>query len=214
MNVSLDTIDPKHFKALTRVGDIRAVFDGIQAASVAGLEVKINAVVMPDTTDAALFDMILWCAERGFDVSFIEWMPLGHVDPLDEQVQYKSVTDLRERIDRRWPLTQTKRKTNGPSRYYYSDTLGIHIGMITPLTDNFCEDCNRLRLSCNGLLYPCLGHDNSTDLGALIKSEADPSLISQAIKTTLEHKPLRHDFQIMQFYASPNVKRFMNQTGG
>jgi GTP 3',8-cyclase len=214
INVSLETLDPEAFKHVSRNGKLHEVLTGIQAAQEAGLEVKINSIFLPNTSDDAVMKLINWAAERNLNVTFIEMMPIGQLDDFKGDFAHPCVSQLLQRLKKRLRLTPKTKETNGPSRYHYAEELGIMLGFITPLSNNFCHNCNRVRLTCNGHLYPCLGDQGYTDLGQLVKNNAEKADIVQAIHDTIAHKPKEHHFQVMQFHQSPYIKRHMNVTGG
>ena len=213
INVSLDTLDAARFKAATRWGDIAKVLKGIYAAKAAGLHVKINAVALRGVNEDEFDRMLEWCGEHGFDLCLIETMPLGEVAE-DRTEQFLSLGEVKRRLDRRWTLTPSAYATGGPARYYDVAETGARLGLITPLTHNFCERCNRVRLTCTGTLYMCLGQDDAADLRAPLR---DPSLgedgLRDAIRAAIARKPKGHDF-VIERARDPAVRRHMSVTGG
>ena len=213
INVSLDTLDAARFKAATRWGDIAKVLEGIYAAKAAGLHVKINAVALRGVNEDEFDRMLEWCGEHGFDLCLIETMPLGEVAE-DRTEQFLSLGEVKRRLDRRWTLTPSAYATGGPARYYDVAETGARLGLITPLTHNFCEGCNRVRLTCTGTLYMCLGQDDAADLRAPLR---DPSLgedgLRDAIRAAIARKPKGHDF-VIERARDPAVRRHMSVTGG
>jgi cyclic pyranopterin phosphate synthase len=214
INVSLDTLDPASFTALTRWGRIGPTLDGIFAAKAAGLSIKINAVAMKGVNEDEFDRMLAWCGEHGFDLCLIETMPLGDIGG-DRTDQYLPLSTVRQRLRQRWTLEETAYSTGGPARYYSVKETGRRIGFITPLTHNFCESCNRVRLTCTGTLYMCLGQDDAADLRRPLR---DPSLddegLRQAILEAISRKPKGHDFVIDRSRKTPAVARHMSVTGG
>ncbi len=213
VNVSLDTLDPTAFAAITRWGRIEKTLEGIFAAKAAGLHVKINAVALKGVNDEAFDTMIAWCGEHGFDLCLIETMPLGEID--GQRVdQYVPLSMMRARLRRSWTLEDTDYVTGGPARYYTIAETGTRIGFITPMTHNFCESCNRVRLTCTGTLYMCLGQDDAADFRPLLRSGASDDELDNAIHRAIARKPKGHDFVIDRRTAQPSVTRHMSVTGG
>jgi cyclic pyranopterin phosphate synthase len=214
INVSLDTLDPATFAAVTRWGKIEPTLDGIFAAKAAGLSVKINAVAMKGVNEDEFDKMIAWCGEHGFDLCLIETMPLGEITG-DRNDQYLPLSSVRSRLRERWTLVDSDYATGGPARYYTVAETGGRIGFITPLTHNFCESCNRVRVTCTGTLFMCLGQDDSADLrGPLRNQDLDDSGLQQAILEAISRKPKGHDFVIDRTRNRPAVARHMSVTGG
>jgi cyclic pyranopterin phosphate synthase len=215
VNVSLDTLDADRFKAITRWGRFEQVMDGIDAAVEAGLRVKINAVALKGVNDAEIHDMVRWCGDRGHDLTFIEVMPMGDLGNEDRLDQYYSLKDLRRDLETRWTLTDTPERTGGPARYVRVAETGGRIGFITPLTHNFCESCNRVRLTCTGQLYMCLGQEDDADLRAPMRAhpEDDAHLLA-AIRAAIARKPKGHDFDYSRQTVAGQVSRHMSHTGG
>ena len=212
INVSLDTLDPEKFRAVTRWGDLATVLEGLDAAVAAGLEIKINAVALKGFNDAEARSLVDWAHGRGFDMTFIEVMPLGAMER-DRADQFMPLTELRADLERSLTLTPSAYATGGPARYFDVKETGGRIGFITPLTHNFCESCNRVRVTCTGTLYMCLGQEDAADLREpLRRSESDEPLIA-AIRAAIARKPKGHDFVIARA-AKPAVQRHMSATGG
>ncbi len=213
VNISLDTLDAVKFKAITRWGHFEKVMDGLNAAKAAGLAVKINAVALKGVNEDEFDTMIAWCGENGFDLTLIETMPLGDIDG-DRTDQYLPLSVVRSRLKKNWTLTDIPYRTGGPARYMEIGETGQKLGFITPMTHNFCESCNRVRLTCTGTLYMCLGQDDAADLKTPLRaSESDGPLID-AIHEAISRKPKGHDFVIDRRHNKPAVGRHMSVTGG
>ncbi len=213
VNISLDTLDAEKFRAITRWGQFDQVMDGIAAAKEAGLQVKINTVAMKGVNEDEIGDIVGWCGDRGFDLALIETMPLGDIDG-DRTDQYLPLSVVRARLMERWTLTDIDYQTGGPARYVAVGETGARVGFITPLTHNFCESCNRVRLTCTGTLYMCLGQADAADLRAPLRaSESDAPLI-EAIHEAIGRKPKGHDFVIDRRHNRPALSRHMSVTGG
>ena len=213
INISLDTLDAAKFEALTRWGKFDKVMAGIAAAKAAGLAVKINSVALKGVNDEEFDNMIRWCGEMGFDLTLIETMPLGEIDS-DRIDQYLPLSVVRSELEKRWTLEDTDYRTGGPARYVRIAETGRRLGFITPLTHNFCESCNRVRLTCTGTLFMCLGQEDAADLRApLRQSESDGPLIV-AIDEAISRKPKGHDFIIDRRHNRPALGRHMSVTGG
>ncbi|HEX2889876.1 GTP 3',8-cyclase MoaA [Vineibacter terrae] len=214
INVSLDTLDADKFRALTRWGDLAQVMRGIDAAQQAGLHVKINAVALKGVNDAEFDDLIRWSHGRGMDLTLIEVMPMGEIGSATRLDQYLPLSMARADLAKRWTLTDLDDTTGGPARYVRVEETGGRLGFITPLTHNFCEACNRVRLTCTGTLYMCLGQEDAADLRApLRQSESDGPLVD-AIHAAIGRKPKGHDFVIDRRHKRPAVPRHMSVTGG
>ena len=211
VNVSLDTLKPDLFRTLTRGGDLARVLGGIDAALAAGLEVKINAVALKRDNADELPALIAWAHRLGADMTLIETMPLGEIDE-DRTDQYLSLKTVRDQLASFWTLTDLAYATGGPARYVKVEETGGRLGFITPLSHNFCEACNRVRLTCTGTLHTCLGRDDASDLRAVIRAGADDAALDQAIFRAIGAKPQGHDFQIDG--VRPAVARHMSTTGG
>jgi cyclic pyranopterin phosphate synthase len=213
VNVSLDTLDPDKFAAITRWGRIEKVLAGIEAATNAGLAVKINAVALKGITEDGLDEMIAWCGTRGFDLTLIETMPLGDIGG-DRTDQYLPLSLVRKRLRERWTLSDIDYSSGGPARYMRVEETGRRLGFITPLTHNFCESCNRVRLTCTGTLYMCLGQEDAADLRTPLRSSESDGPLIEAIHEAIGRKPKGHDFIIDRRRDRPAVTRHMSLTGG
>ncbi len=211
INVSLDTLKPDLFRTVTRGGDLAKVVRGIEAAQAAGLAVKINAVALKDDNAAELPELIAWAHGRGLDMTLIETMPLGEVEA-DRTDQYLSLRDVRRELESFWTLEDLPLNTGGPARYVRVAETGGRLGFITPLSHNFCESCNRVRLTCTGTLHSCLGQEDASDLRAVIRAGAGDADLVEAIRLAVDAKPKGHDFEIAR--AKPAVARHMSTTGG
>ncbi|MCH8168030.1 MAG: GTP 3',8-cyclase MoaA [Proteobacteria bacterium] len=218
VNVSLDTLDEAKFKRITRWGRLAQVLDGIDAAQKAGLRVKINTVALKGANDDEIHTLLEWCDQMGMDLTFIEVMPMGEMGEENRLDQYYSLDDLRADLATRWTLTETDYRTGGPARYFRVGETGQRIGFITPLTHNFCESCNRVRLTCTGQLYMCLGQDDDADLRAVMRggldSIADDAGLKDAIREAIPRKPKGHDFDYSRQRVEGQVGRHMSVTGG
>ncbi|GAB5468170.1 MAG: GTP 3',8-cyclase MoaA [Rhodospirillales bacterium] len=214
INVSLDTLDRNKFKAITRWGDFDKVMAGLQAAKDAGLAIKINTVALKGVNDDELDRLVAWCGEEGFDLTFIEVMPLGELGSEDRVDQYLPLSLLRSKLSETWTLTDIDHKTGGPARYVSVAETGGRIGFITPLTHNFCESCNRVRLTCTGTLYMCLGQEDAADLRRVLRESDDDAVLEAAIREAITRKPKGHDFVIDRRNSAPAVSRHMSVTGG
>jgi cyclic pyranopterin phosphate synthase len=214
INVSLDTLDPAKFTELTRWGKLDVVLDGLQAAKRAGLKVKINAVALKGKNDDEVDRLIAWAGDEGFDLVFIEVMPMGEIGDAARLDQYLPLSLLRAKIAKTWTLEETGHRTGGPARYFDVKETGRRLGFITPLTHNFCESCNRVRLTCTGTLYMCLGQNDAADLRAPLRASADDALLDAAIREAIARKPKGHDFVIDRRHSGPAVPRHMSVTGG
>ena len=213
INVSIDTLDPAKFQAITRWGKLAVVLDGLKAAKAAGLKVKINAVALKGVNEDEFDKLIAWCGEEGHDLTLIEVMPMGDIGP-DRLDQYLPISLVRSRLAQRWTLEESDYRTGGPARYVTVKETGGRIGFITPLTHNFCESCNRVRLTCTGTLYMCLGQEDAADLRSPLRASDDPAVLEAAIRGAIAHKPKGHDFIIDRRHRGPAVPRHMSVTGG
>lgn len=213
INVSLDTLDSNKFRDVTRWGELPDVLDGIAAARAAGMKVKINAVALKGVNEHEIENLIDWAHGDGMDISFIEVMPLGEIEPsrLD---QYLPLSVVRARLMDRWTLVNSSHRTGGPARYVEVRETGGLVGFITPLTHNFCESCNRVRVTCTGMLYMCLGQDDSADLRTPLRASESDHLLNAAIDEAIGRKPKGHDFVIDRRTRAPAVSRHMSTTGG
>lgn len=213
VNISLDTLDPALFASITRWGKIEKTLDGIFAAKAAGLAVKINAVALKGVNEDQFDGMLAWCGEHGFDLCLIETMPLGEID--GQRVdQYLPLSQVRARLRKTWTLVDSDYQTGGPARYFTVAETGGRIGFITPMTHNFCESCNRVRLTCTGTLYMCLGQDDAADFRPLLRSGVSDEAVDAAIVAAIARKPRGHDFVIDRRETVPSVARHMSVTGG
>ncbi len=214
INVSVDTLDDKKFAEITRWGRLAQVLDGIAAAKEAGLRVKINAVALKGFNEAELFTLVDWCARDGHDLTFIEVMPMGDMGEAQRVDQYWALSDLRDRLAERFTLIDLAERTGGPARYIRLAETGQKIGLITPLTHNFCESCNRVRLTCTGELYMCLGQEDMADLRAPLRASADDRVLETAIRGAIARKPKGHDFDYSRQKVKGQMTRHMSHTGG
>jgi cyclic pyranopterin phosphate synthase len=213
INVSLDTLRPDRFRAITRWGNLDEVMAGIDAAEKAGLAVKLNAVALKGTNEDEIDDLIQFAHGRGFDLTLIETMPMGDIDG-DRTDQYLPLSIVRARLMDRWTLEDIPFRTGGPARYVRIKETGGRLGFITPMTHNFCESCNRVRLTCTGTLFMCLGQDDAADLRAPLRASTDDRLLMRAIDEAISRKPKGHDFVIDRRTRQPAVARHMSVTGG
>jgi len=213
INVSLDTLDPEKFKQVTRWGDLNKVLAGLKAATNAGLHVKINTVALKNFNDIEIDDMLKWCGDQGYDLTLIETMPMGEIAG-DRNDQYLPLSQVRQDLGERWTLTEIDYRTGGPARYVRVEETDAKLGMITPMTHNFCESCNRVRLTCTGTLYMCLGQDDAADLRAPLRASESDELLENAIDEAIGRKPKGHDFIIDRDTKTPSQSRHMSVTGG
>jgi cyclic pyranopterin phosphate synthase len=213
INVSVDTLDPQKFKSITRWGDLAKVQGGIAAAQAAGLSIKINAVALKGVNDREIPEMIRWAHGQGMDLTLIETMPLGDIGG-DRTGQYLPLSVLRAYLMDQFTLEDIPYKTGGPARYARVKETGGRLGFITPLTHNFCESCNRVRLTCTGTLYMCLGQEDAADLRTPMRASEGDALLNDAIDHAIARKPKGHDFIIDRRHNKPAVSRHMSVTGG
>jgi GTP 3',8-cyclase len=213
VNVSVDTLDPKKFKEITRWGDLAVVLDGIEAAQKVGLKIKLNAVALKGVNEDEIETLMRFAHERGADLTLIETMPLGDIEG-DRTDQYLPLSVVRARLMDKFTLEDNPYRTGGPARYVTVKETGGRLGFITPLTHNFCESCNRVRVTCTGTLYMCLGQDDAADLRAPLRASDDDALLFAAIDAAIARKPKGHDFVIDRRSAKPAVGRHMSVTGG
>jgi GTP 3',8-cyclase len=213
INVSLDTLDADKFRAITRRGDLGEVMGGIEAAHRAGLKIKINTVALRDLNEDEIEDLIGWSHGNGFDLTLIETMPMGEVGA-DRTEQYVPLSLVRARLEQRFTLDDVPYRSGGPARYVQVRETGGRLGFITPMTHNFCEACNRVRVTCTGTLYMCLGQEDAADLRAPLRASKDNALLHAAIDEAIARKPKGHDFVIDRQHRTPTVARFMSVTGG
>ncbi|WP_227447144.1 GTP 3',8-cyclase MoaA [Cognatishimia sp. F0-27] len=215
VNVSLDTMDEQKFADITRWGRLPQVIKGIDAAQKAGLRVKINAVALKGFNEDELFPITEWCASRDMDLTWIEVMPMGDIGNEDRLTQYWKLDDLRARYAEQYTLTDLPERTGGPARYVRLEETGQKIGFITPLTHNFCESCNRVRLTCTGELFMCLGQEDNADLRAALRNHPhDNAPLEDAIRAAIGRKPKGHDFDYSRQTVDGRVSRHMSHTGG
>ena len=215
INISLDTLDEQKFADITRWGRLPQVLKGIDAAQNAGLRVKINAVALKDFNEDELFTMTEWCAERDMDLTFIEVMPMGDIGNEDRLGQYWKLSELRDELRKQYTLTDLPERTGGPARYVRLEETGQKIGFITPLTHNFCESCNRVRLTCTGELFMCLGQEDNADLRAALRNHPNSDEpLEDAIREAISRKPKGHDFDYSRQTVDGRVSRHMSHTGG
>ena len=214
INVSLDTLDEAKFAQITRWGRLPQVLDGIRAATAAGMRVKINAVALKGFNEDELFRLVDWCGAEGHDLTFIEVMPMGEMGEELRLDQYWPLKDLRARLAERFTLSDLADRTGGPARYVRLEETGQKIGFITPLTHNFCESCNRVRVTCTGELFMCLGQEDMADLRAPLRASADDAALIAAIQAAIARKPKGHDFDYSRQQVAGQMSRHMSHTGG
>jgi len=214
INISLDTLDDRKFAEVTRWGKLAQVMDGIDAAQEAGLRVKLNAVALKGFNEAELFTLTEFCARRDMDLTWIEVMPMGDLGNEDRLDQYWPLSDLRKRLAERYTLSDLAERSGGPARYVRLEETGQKIGFITPLTHNFCESCNRVRLTCTGELYMCLGQEDMADLRAPLRASASDAPLEAAIRAAISRKPKGHDFDYSRQAVDGQMTRHMSHTGG
>ncbi len=214
INVSLDTLDADKFAAITRWGRLDQVLEGIAAARAAGLRVKINTVALKGFNEDELFDLVAWCGAEGHDLTFIEVMPMGDMGEETRLDQYWPLSQVRARLAERFTLDETAESTGGPARYVRLRETGQRIGFITPLTHNFCESCNRVRVTCTGELFMCLGQEDVADLRAPLRASPDDAQLIAAIRAAIARKPKGHDFDYSRQQVAGQMRRHMSHTGG
>ncbi len=212
INISLDTRDPQKFSDITRRGDLSTVLAGIDAALAAGLKVKINMVAIRDFNDDEIADMMTWAHEKGMDLTLIEVMPFG--DGERWLPNLFSLEDVRAKLGERFTFEELPVSTGGPARYVKVRETGGRLGLITPMSGNFCEGCNRIRVTCRGRLYQCLGHETFVDLRAAVQQHADDEALIDAIRSAIAAKPEGHDFEQRRRCGVPGARRDMSATGG
>jgi GTP 3',8-cyclase len=213
VNVSVDTLDADKFARITRWGKLANVLDGIMAAASVGLQIKINTVALKDINENEFDTMIQWCGAHGFDLTLIETMPLGNIDD-NRANQYLPLSLVRERLAQRWSLLDTPYQTGGPARYVQVAETGQRLGFITPLSHNFCESCNRVRITCTGEMFMCLGQDDKADLRNALRTNATDDAFDAVLNEAISRKPKGHDFIIDRTISRPAVSRHMSVTGG
>jgi GTP 3',8-cyclase len=214
VNVSLDTLDPAKFAEITRRGRLDQVLSGLDAAKRAGLRVKINAVALRGVNEDEIDDLVTWCGGEGFDLVLIEVMPMGDIGGENRLDQYLPLSLVRARLQRRWTLDESDYRTGGPARYVTVRETGRQLGFITPLTHNFCESCNRVRLTCTGTLFMCLGQEDAADLRTPVRQSESDEKLERAIREAIGRKPKGHDFIIDRRHQRPALARHMSVTGG
>ena len=214
INVSLDTLDEDKFARVTRWGRLPQVMRGLDAAQAAGLRVKINTVALKGFNEEELFTLAEFCAARDMDLTWIEVMPMGDMGELDRIGQYWSIRDVRARLEERYTLTDLAESSGGPARYVRVNETGQKIGFITPLSHNFCESCNRVRMTCTGELFMCLGQEDMADLRTPLRAAPDDALLEQAIRAAIARKPQGHDFDYSRQRTRGQMSRHMSHTGG
>ena len=214
INVSLDTLNEQKFSKITRWGRLSQVLNGIDAALAAGIKIKINTVALKDFNEDELEEIVQWCANRKMDLTFIEVMPMGDIGNENRLNQYWPLSDLRKKLSETWTLYDTDEQTGGPARYVRLNETGQKIGFITPMTHNFCESCNRVRLTCTGELYQCLGQEDQVDLRKILRNHSDTEPLIQAIHNAILKKPKGHDFDYSRQSISGQMTRHMSHTGG
>ena len=213
VNVSLDHLDPNKFREITRWGDLDKVLVGIEKAKSVGIKVKINTVALKDFNEKNIIEMIEWCSLNGYDMTLIEVMPMGDIGSENRFNQYLPLSEVKERLSKKFNLINIPKKTGGPARYYKIEGKKIDLGFITPLTHNFCESCNRVRLTCTGILYMCLGQDDNVDLKNILRNKGASFLESSLFKA-ISKKPKGHDFNISKSGINISSHRHMSVTGG
>jgi cyclic pyranopterin phosphate synthase len=214
VNVSVDTLDPQKFTTITRWGRLDKVQEGLAAAKHAGLQIKINAVALKGVNEDEIDDLLAWCGSEGFDLTLIEVMPMGDIGGEMRLDQYLPLSVVRARLSEKWRLEEIDYRTGGPARYVRVRETGGRLGFITPLTHNFCESCNRVRLTCTGTLYMCLGQEDAADLRSPLRASESDTLLEAAIHEAIARKPKGHDFVIDRRHTRPSVGRHMSVTGG
>jgi len=215
INVSLDTLNTDKFKKITRWGRLEKVLSGIQAAKEAGLKVKINVVALQNTNEDELHEFVSWCGKEGFDLTFIEVMPMGDFTEENRLRQYWSMKNVRKELEKKWTLKDIEFQTGGPARYVQVIETKGRIGFITPLSHNFCESCNRVRLTCTGQLFMCLGQEDEANLRKVIRQNPnDDDLLEERIRQAISRKPKGHDFDYSRRKIEGQMPRYMSLTGG
>ncbi|MEE2655523.1 MAG: GTP 3',8-cyclase MoaA [Pseudomonadota bacterium] len=214
INVSLDTLDDEKFSSITRWGRLENVKAGLEAAKRANIAIKINAVALRDVNDNEFDELVRWCGDEGFDLTFIEVMPMGEIGNSARLDQYMPLSMVRAKLNETWTLKDIDYQTGGPARYVKVKETGGRIGFITPLTHNFCESCNRVRITCTGMLYMCLGQEDVADLRNPVRMNDNGNALMNAIDEAIGRKPKGHDFIIDRRRREPSVPRHMSITGG
>ena len=214
VNISLDTLDEKRFSEITRWGRLPQVLRGIDAALTAGLRIKINTVALKGFNEDELFSLTKWCAARDMDLTFIEVMPMGDIGNENRLGQFWSLKDLRSRLQDHYAVRDLSDRTGGPARYVRLEETGQRIGFITPLSHTFCESCNRVRVTCTGEIYTCLGQEGHSDLRGPLRSSESDAVLEEAIRQAISLKPKGHDFDYSRQTVDGRVSRHMSHTGG
>ena len=214
INISLDTLDEAKFAEITRWGRLPQVMRGIDAALAAGLRVKLNTVALKDFNEDELFTLAEFCAARDMDLTFIEVMPMGDIGNENRLMQYWDLSDLRDTLATRYTLHDLSERTGGPARYIQLEETGQKIGLITPMTHNFCESCNRVRITCTGEIYTCLGQEGKSDLRGPLRSSETDAPLEEAIRAAIGLKPKGHDFDYSRQTLGGQMSRHMSHTGG
>ncbi len=214
INVSVDSLNPEKFTRITRWGKLEPVLDGIAAAKDAGMRVKLNTVALKGVNDDEFYRLVEWCGKNGHDITFIEVMPMGDIGSENRLDQFYPISLLRSHLAKHWTLKDSGHDSGGPARYVTLEETGQRVGFITPLTHNFCEACNRVRLTCTGTLYMCLGQDDAADLRAPLRASESDDVLMTAIHEAIHRKPKGHDFIIDRENQGPAVGRHMSVTGG
>ncbi len=213
LNVSLDHLDPNKFKEITRWGDLNKVLAGIEKAKSVGIKIKINTVALKGFNEKQIIEMVEWCSYNKYDMTLIEVMPMGDIGSENRFSQYLPLSEVKEKISETFKLTNIPKRTGGPARYYKIEGKKIDLGFITPLTHNFCETCNRVRLTCTGVLYMCLGQDDNVDLKYILRSKGS-SYLENSLFRAISKKPKGHDFKISKSGMNISSNRHMSVTGG
>ena len=213
VNVSIDHLDPNKFREITRWGDLNKVLVGIEKAKSVGIKVKINTVALKDFNENNIIEMIEWCSFNGYDMTLIEVMPMGDIGSENRFNQYLPLSKVKEKLSKKFNLINIPKKTGGPARYYKIEGKKIDLGFITPLTHNFCESCNRVRLTCTGILYMCLGQDDNVDLKNILRNKGC-SFLENSLFKAISRKPKGHDFNISKSGINISSNRHMSVTGG
>lgn len=213
INVSLDHLNPKKFKEITRWGDLNKVLDGIDKAKEAGLKIKINTVALKNFNDDYLENIIEWCSDQGHDITIIEVMPMGDIGSENRYNQFSPLIEIKDKLSKKLGLIKISKNTGGPARYYRIKDKKINLGFISPLTQNFCDGCNRVRITCTGTLYMCLGQNENVNLREVLRKEGTNSLEKYLLSAILK-KPKGHDFNIFKNGENVSINRYMSHTGG
>ena len=213
VNISLDTLDEKKFHLITKKNNIQSVFEGIKAAQKSKLDIKINTVVLKGINDNEINNLISWCGSNKFDLTLIETMPLGNTDVIRSK-NYLSLSKLKKELMNKWTIEDINFNSGGPAKYSYIKEADIKLGMITPMSNNFCSGCNRIRVTCTGKIYMCLGQNNSVDLKKALRSKKSYQSLENLINQSIIEKPKKHNFTTEELSGSSIIERTMNVTGG